>query len=303
MKIASITVYCNEYFRLESWYSYYTDYATTIYKHIIINNGEKSDTPVLKNKFPNSIVLFSESKALTSSYNLGIKHALEDSDVDSIMLIGNDIKIDIQNVVKLHNFLFSSQDLGMVAPVLFKKDSEIIEVFGAEINYKNLKYKHLHVGESLQYIKYNTYICDSVPGGMNLAKRSFYEVLGLQDENLFMYADEIDTGIKAKKKNIKISSTLDCVSWHQHVDKSKHKIRSPLAGFLKGRNSIYLAHKHFNFLILLKSFSVWFIEAIRINLSAWIKNKSIDHKKYCYYFLMGTIFGLFRIKRIPSKLF
>lgn len=302
MKIASITVYCNEDFRLDSWYTYYKEYACEIYKHIIVNNGKKSDTPKLANRFPDSIVLFSGSKALTSSYNLGIKLALEDENVDSIMLIGNDIKFNSINVINLHTFLFGNELFGMVAPIILKKDSDIVEVFGAEINPSNLKYHHCHSGQLLKDIASEIQFSDSVPGGMNLAKKSFYQIIGLQDENLFMYSDEIDTGIKSKKSGLLIASTINSIAWHQHVDKSEFQIRSPLAGYLKARNSIYLAHKHFGILIVLNTFISMFIEAVRINLAAWIKNKSIDHKKYSYNFLLGTFAGLMNIVKVPLRL-
>ena len=302
MKIASITVYCNEDFRLDSWYNFYNDYSSRIYKHIIVNNGKAEDTVKLKEKFPNSIVLYSNSKALTVSYNLGLELALADKEVDSIMLIGNDIKIDAQNVENLHKFLNSNAAYGMVAPVLLKKDSTIVEVYGAIINYSNLKFKHLNAEESLDHITNETQLSDSVSGGMNLSKRSFYEILGLQDENLFMYADEIDMGIRAKKSNIIFASTTNAVAWHQHVDRSVNQVRSPLAGYLIARNSIYLAHKHFTLFKVFSTFGGRFYIAIRIIFSAWLKNKSKDHKKYCYCFLLGTFAGLINYQNIPTKL-
>ena len=302
MKIASITIYCNEMFRLDSWAAYAEEYKNEIYKHIIVNNGDERDTQLLESKFPDSIILFSDSKALTTSYNLGIKKALEDKNTDSIMLIGNDIRLAEGNATTLYTFLFSDKKYGMVAPVLLKKDSDIIEAYGCSINQSNLKFKHLHVGELLSDVDIEIQISDSVPGGMNLALREFYEKLGLQDEKLFMYSDEIDTGIKAKKYGFLIASTINCIAWHQHVDLSIFQIRSPLAGFLKSRNSIYLAHKHRNIITVLRTFSTWFFEAIKINLSAWVKNKSIDHKKYSFNFLLGTMAGLFNIVKIPKRL-
>ena len=41
-------------------------------------------------------------------------------------------------------------------------------------------------------------------GGMNLGKREFYEKVGLQDEKLFMYSDEVDIGTRAKKLGFKM---------------------------------------------------------------------------------------------------
>jgi GT2 family glycosyltransferase len=291
-KIASITVFCNEVFRLNPWIVYYKDYANEIFLHIIVNNGDKNDSPLLKKSFPNSIILECESKALTSAYNIGLSYALACVDINAIMLVGNDIKLPKGNVTKLYQFLKSNDSYGMVAPIILKKDSELIETYGAMINQKNLAFNHLNRESSLHNLANSIQLTDSVPGGMNLASRKFYEKVGLQDENLFMYSDEIDTGIKAKKFNFLLASTSNICAWHQHVNKSDSKSRIPLSGYLIGRNEIYLARKYFGNKVVFHTFLLRLSRAIRLIAAVNLKSRTKDEKIYALYYLRGVLAGL-----------
>lgn len=293
MKIASITVYCNEDFRLTNWVNYYKEYKDEVYKHIIINNGIEGDTNKLKSIFPDSLVFYSPQKALTSSYNIGLREALSHAEIDAIMLIGNDIKIPKGNVFKLYNFLKSNTSYGMVAPVILAKDSNLIEIFGAVINNKNLSFIHQKRGLSISEVVEEFLITDSVPGGMNLASREFYEKVGLQDEKLFMYSDEIDTGIKAKKNNFLLAATKNVVSWHQHTNKSNALIRDPMAAYLIGRNEIYLARKYFGIRVVLSTTILRLIRSIRLILAVYLKKMTEDNKKYAKYYFKGVFAGIF----------
>lgn len=87
MKIASVTLFCNEGFRLDHWAQYFSEYKDDIYLQIIVNNGNPEDTILLKSVFPDAVVLFSKTPNMIASYNLAIKYILEKTDADSILQI------------------------------------------------------------------------------------------------------------------------------------------------------------------------------------------------------------------------
>ena len=51
-----------------------------------------------------------------------------------------------------------------------------------------------------------------------MASREYYEKVGLQDEKLFMYFDEIDTAIRTKKNGYKIAVLSNVYVWHWHIN-------------------------------------------------------------------------------------
>lgn len=129
MKIAAITITLNDDFKFNEWYEHYIDYKDELYKHIIVDNGSSKEyLKQVKAKFTDSIFIERKTNGgCTIAYNDALKLALEDPQVDAIMLIGNDIKLPKGNLTKLYEYLFSDDKLGMVAPVLFFKDSQKIE--------------------------------------------------------------------------------------------------------------------------------------------------------------------------------
>lgn len=85
-------------------------------------------------------------------------------------------------------------------------------------------------------------------GGCNLAKREFYEKVGLQDENLLMYNDEMDMYFRAIKCGYMEAVTKHAKAWHYHIsnNQSDDKEMPYKMAFINGRNRVYIIRKHFN---------------------------------------------------------
>ncbi len=246
MNIAAITVTYNDGFKLKEWVENYNEYNDAITRHIIVDNGSSSEyLNQVKLAFPNSIIIERHNNGgSTGAYNDGIRKALEYPEIDSILLVGNDIKISSSSINALHDFLNSDERFGMVAPLLLKKDSDIVEAFGCKLAGK-ITSEYLYSGKHMSSIKEDTLKVDWVPGGINLSKISFYKKVGLQDEDLFMYGDEIDMCYRSKKAGFSQGVTKASKAWHRHINPPFHHLRPTYSYYLIARNSIYLSKKHF----------------------------------------------------------
>lgn len=292
MGIAAITIFCNESFRIPKWLKYYNEYKDELDLHIIIDNASlNEESEKVKKAFPNSIYIkLPTNGGVTMAYNVGVKKALSYSNINYIMLICNDIQIKSDSIRTLYKILKNGV-VEMVTPVLLKKNSDIIEDGGDTISYcLFMKPKYIGKKYSNIYNNDNKYVL-SVTGGMNLASRKFYEIIGPQDENLFMYSDEIDIGLKAVKHSLKMMIVWNAIAWHQHEDSKGGESRSPISEYLMTRNKIYLAKKHFG----IKKEIVIFIYYILFNLKRIIifpfKKKSLNIVKYSFKGLIDGING------------
>lgn len=291
MKVAVITISYNDDYKFEEWFSYYKEYKDDIYKHIIVDNGSEPDyLDRLESVFCNSIIIKrKENGGCTNAYNDGIRYALQDPEVDSIMLIGNDIKLSKNGISLLHKFLFSNDKYGMVSPIMFAKDSMTIENYGCYFDFfYNMQSRDKN--KEIEDIEENHRIVDLVPGGMNLAKRSFYEEIGLQDENLFMYADEPDICFRAREKGYIFATTKEVFSWHQHINPNKSMYRQPLAPYLIARNYVYISKKHLSFMRCILNLSYFFIRVCSVKLKSLASSE--EKKLYASYLLSGMINGI-----------
>ncbi len=296
MKIASITVTMNDWHSVSQWFEFYSQYKRDIYKHIIVDNGSSKEYLLhLKETFVDSIIIEREvNGGTTAAYNDGVKLALSDTTVDSILLIANDIKVSDNLIGCLYKRLSEEKNVGMIAPIMLFRNSNNIESYGMTMKTK-VSLKKIHLNKSITDNLPLDIIVDMVPGGMHLSKRELYEKVGLQDESLFMYSDEVDWAIRMKQNGFKVLVTREVFCWHQHINVENKKGRSGFAIFLQARNKLLLAYKHYDFLTVLQTFFM----VNCMNLPGAIR-RSIVHRDYrlIFYYLLGTFYGVFNNKTL-----
>lgn len=292
MRIATITLYCNERFRLDAWKEYYAGYKDEVYLHVIVNNGDAAETGVLRDAFPDSLILESPTRNMMASYNLALRRILEDPDVDAVAQIVNDIRLSPGALSALYGYLFGAEDLFAVSPVLLEKDSERVDCYGCSINRRNLDFVHLDAGEELSGIREEQRLVTGLPGGVFLAKRLYYGRMGFQDERLEMYSDEVDMGIRVAAASLKMGATTEARAWHQHVNRDGKATRNPRAAFLMGRNPVYIAKKYDSRGIVLRVFFRRVFRGLDEIRSALMHGKTRDHYRFGWSMVRGAFAGL-----------
>lgn len=264
MKLAGIIITYNDAYKFKEWCNWYEEYKNELYKLIIVDNGSGAEyLKQVEGFFKDAIVIKRTTNGgCTSAYNDGIRCALEDPNVTHIALIGNDMRLTSGTLTKCVELLESNPELGMVAPVLLNADSDIVADYGCSIN-SDLSMNPYGVGMNVKDLNFDIRYCDAVTGGMNVSKRSFYEtIVGLQDENLFMYSDEVDMGMRAKKAGVKMAVTKEALSWHQHINPPGNMRRHPFSNYLIARNKVYLGKKHFGYSKQLSIFFHFFFSGL-----------------------------------------
>lgn len=247
MKLAMITVTRNDDFRFDEWYKYYNEYKDDVYLHIIVDDAsDEKYVNMIKTSFTNSVIIERKTNGgSNAAVNDGLRYALQDNEVDAIMVLDNDIQFEKGAIKKLYSYLYSDKELGMVGPLVLKAHSDKVEDFGVNLTYCDSKF--LYYGCKRDEIPpSSTMYVDVVPGGITMSKRCFYEKVGFQDESIFMYCDERDMCYRAKLAGFKEGVTSDSVCWHQHkycppVGKRLKSV------FLINRNRVYLIKKYKGF--------------------------------------------------------
>lgn len=281
MKIAVIQITYNDDYKFKEWCGWYEEYKNEIDVHIVVDNGSKPEyLAQVKSYFKDSVIIERTfNGGCTAAYNDGIRYALQDPEIDAISLLANDIKVAPGFFKTLYDFLYSKDEYGMVGPVFLFKDSETkVSTFGDAINrfgIPHLTYRRMEWGElpESQEIAY-------MGGGCNLSKRAFYEKVGLQDENLFMYNDEMDMYFRAIKCGFKEASIKYAKAWHYHIsnNQSDDKDMPYKMAFINGRNRVYIIKKHFS-VIKGALFFIYMLATETIVLLRDFKNKE-TRKKY-----------------------
>ena len=250
-KIATVTTAYNQFQDFENWKKHYNEYKDEILYHLIVDNNSIEEYKKLyKPYFTDSIILELEiGRGVTGGYNAAIKYIQNNLDVDYILFVMQDMNIPKYGVTKLTQCLDKNKQMGVIAPVnLYENKSNIIREHGGYINKidftvtKNFLNKKLDssVPEMLQV--------DFLCGGNYMFKSEIFDKIGLFDEKIFMYGDEVDILLRVANEGYSIFSTTKTVCYHEHVyqkiNGKKLRLPSDNALYYTGRNYFYLIKKY-----------------------------------------------------------
>ncbi|MEH2959444.1 glycosyltransferase family 2 protein [Candidatus Merdisoma sp. JLR.KK006] len=280
--LAAIVVSYNDDYKIKEWYDNYQFYKDAVDLLVIADNGSESAfLEKVKSYFPTAILLeLGINLGSTHAYNEAIKYVIKNNLADTIMLIGNDMKIRSEDVLRMYRVLQKDTSIAMIGPVILKKDSMIIDGVGYHFN-KHYAMHGFCAGEQYNENNFMEEIIETeaMAGGMNIVPCSIYRKLGMQDEKLFMYADEVDTSIRIHKKGYKIAVDTHALAWHQHINKPGRSVRSPYVPFLIDRNNTYIARKHYGIGRGMYMLSYTILSSLRIVVISGFKSEQIQNAK------------------------
>lgn len=147
------------------------------------------------------------NRGFAGGVNIGIKKALA-SGATHILLVNPDLKITQANIDEL---LKTQADI--VGPVLkFERFGKTIYDFGGKVNWFLGRPTHWeNASGPIEYLS----------GACLLIKREVIKKIGLFDERFFMYFEDVDFCLRAKRAGFSIAVNPDVVVSHQIAEQRK----------------------------------------------------------------------------------
>ncbi len=244
-KIAGISMTYNDGYKLNEWISHYKEYINELDYYVVVDNGsERAFVDSLYSSFPNAIIIErKDNGGCTAAYNDGIKYALDNTDADQIIIIGNDIRLSRGCIGVLSEYLSSDKSIGIVTSAMLHINSDVVDHFGVMEGYFGSSL--CENGKKYDEIKNQEKETDLYGGGLYMFNRELCKTVGFQDEKLFMYSDEIDMAIRTRKAGYRVCVTSKSFAWHWHINEPGQKHRKPASKFLSARNRIYISKKYY----------------------------------------------------------
>lgn len=229
-----------------------------------------------------SLIENKENLGFAEGNNVGITKAL-DNRADYIVLLNNDTIVDA-NLFK--NLLegVESEGAGIVGPKIYfakgyefhkdryKKDDlgKIIWFAGGKIDWNNVYSSHRGVDE-VDAGQYDKKIeTDFITGCCMFIKKEVFEKIGFFDEKYFLYLEDVDFCIRAKKAGYKLIYAPKAVLWHKNAQSSGHP-GSKLHKYYQTRNRLLFGFKYGS----IRAKVALFKEALRFLKEEQIKRKAI----------------------------
>lgn len=253
---------------------------------IAVDNASTDDSVKrIKELFPKITVIENKSNlGFAAGNNIGIKYALKDL-ADFIFIVNNDTILD-KNILK--NLLQTQQkyNADILSPKIYfspgrefyknryskSELGKVIWYAGGKIDWNNVKGFHNGVDEVDRGQFEKEIEVDYATGAAMFVKREVFEKVGLFDEKYYLYYEDLDFCLRAKRIGAKIMFSPASRLWHSNAGSSASG--SALQDYYITRNRLLFGMRYAPFkskLALLK-------EAVKIGFRArkWQKRGVLD---------------------------
>src|SRR3989344_7510099 len=220
------------------------------------------------------LIRSSENLGFAGGNNIGIKKSLEDG-AEHILLLNNDTVVSSDFLSKLIEAAQSDSKIGIIGPkIYFPDDSQKsinyqlsaksyrIWFGGGKLNWLqtrgyHLDYEVLDDPHTLHVTRYTLRDVDYVTGCCLLIKKSAIERIGLLSEDYFLYYEDVDWCLRAKKAGFRIAYVPSAHIWHKVSRSAKSGSASYV--YYHVRNGLMLSWRHGDILrrAILALFILW----------------------------------------------
>jgi hypothetical protein len=188
--------------------------------HILVVDNNSSDDSVvmIEEKFPKlKIIKNKKNSGFAEGNNVGIKFALK-NEADYVLLLNQDTEVEPNFLSELIKEGEKDPKLGLLSPLIFWKKTEKVWFSGGKISWWNMKTFHkfdLIEGDDLE--------TSFLTGCSLLIKKAVLEKIGLLDDDFFLYWEDVDYSVRAKKAGFKIQVVSKSIIYHFEASSELNK--------------------------------------------------------------------------------
>jgi len=244
----------------------------------------------IKNHFSKIIIVtLNENIGFAASVNRGLKEAIE-KNCEYMILLNNDVLVGKNLVGKMIHFAEKNSLVGIVSPKIYfapkyefhnnrykeEDRGKIIWYAGGLIDWANIYAFHRGVNE-VDIGQYDeTVETDFATGCCMLIKKQVIDKIGFFDEKYFLYFEDVDYSVRAKKSGFQVDYYSGAFLWHKNAS-SSGKPGSYIHVYYQTRNRLYFGFKYAS----IKAKKSLLIDSFRCILKGNIQKKAVLD----YYFL------------------
>ncbi|MDQ7799268.1 MAG: glycosyltransferase family 2 protein [Candidatus Edwardsbacteria bacterium] len=216
-------------------------------KIVIVDNGSTDGSgKMLAEKYSKDQLIelfFNEvNEGFSKGVNLGVKKALK-SNPDYILLLNNDTVLDRDCIKKMVDACDLNNKCGIAGPrIFYNHKKEIVWQGGGYFNYYTGGNVVPEKNKKPKVYKTNFVSATFLTGCIMLIKTVVFDKIGLLDEDIFFYEEDVDFCLRAVKSGYNLQYVPSAVAWHK-----VEGIRlTPFAFYNRARSRIIVLRKNFN---------------------------------------------------------
>jgi GT2 family glycosyltransferase len=192
---------------------------------ILVDNGSTDGSlPAIRKSFRTVEILeMGRNLGFARGANIGLRHALQRG-ADLLMLLNNDTVVDPQCVDFMVDTLLSDPSIGMISPkIYYYAEPNRIWFAGGTMSMWSGTLRHIGIRE------YDTGQYDTIReipnacGCCLLARRTVVEQIGFLDESFYLYTEDADWVMRARRAGYRVFYEPRAKVWHKiSVDSGGH---------------------------------------------------------------------------------
>lgn len=212
---------------------------------IVVDNGSNDGSlERLRRDFPSlTYIENSANLGYAGGNNIGILHALQHG-ADAVWILNNDTVAHREALAKLVEAATKFQNAGLLGSLnvdYYSRDR--VNFAGGKIIKRTGSGRHIE--KSLEEVSTlrEPFKTDFVTGASMFARREMIIDTGLMDERYFLYLEDVDWALRARRTGWEVYLVPDSIIWHKITGTSGQN--RPHIIYYACRNSLYLSRKHF----------------------------------------------------------
>lgn len=212
---------------------------------IVVDNGSvDGSADAVESSFPDAVVIrLDQNAGFSGGVNAGIAAAVE-AGADDVLLLNNDMVVDRGFLGPLVSAASQPEAAAACSQILFAEPPDRVWYAGA-----SFKPRRGHHGRNIGFGKAPLpparppYQVDCACGGAMLIPRRAFEEVGVFDEGLFAYREDLDWSLRARDRGRRILVVPASVVRHR-ISASSGGESSPTSLYYDLRNSLTVAERY-----------------------------------------------------------
>jgi hypothetical protein len=244
---------------------YFAEYDSMLNK--IKDTGNLSEIKII-------IVKNNYNAGFAGGSNLGIKLALKDN-VDYVWLLNNDTVVEKNSLIEMVKLAESDSKIGIIGSKLMSYyEKNKIQDIGGWLTLSSYITGRYYGHDTIDKEEYNKIIePDYIKGASMLINLNLIKDIGLMNEDYFLYWEETDYCIRAKRNHWKLYYCPTSIVWHKEGATTKKG--SKIAVYYYTRNSLIFYKRFFPI-----QFLIIFIFGFLFKILKRLINKDVYSIKY-----------------------
>ena len=220
------------------------------FRVIVVDNGSTDDGGGIIGKYWPKVILIlnGENRGFAGGNNVGIRCAL-DHGAEYMWLLNNDTVVERDALSNIVTEAEKDPGIGIAgSKIYYFGHQRKIWFAGSNIDWRKGSSDHIGIGETDIGQYDDVKEVDRITGCSMLVRKNVCESVGLFDETFFLYVEEVDWCVRARRAGFKCIFVPSSVVYHKaSVSALKIGVWDKVFSYYNTRNFLYLIKKSFRF--------------------------------------------------------